>query len=311
MGRWTREMVIYEAFSTALILRGTYLHHDLRAALADERRSRLGLTAEDHADFVRQMAEDDAIYHEVVFSADSGMAAARDFGTEDGWHIRLTADGVDQPLVTVFRERRPNPLQIALYTHMNRWSDLWIARFGKSVAQPKEVVFQVGSGYVTDNERYPWRMPIAQGGSSTRTRAFYTFQCLSNELALTVLLCPSDTNAIARDWASLWDTNVSYFVGVDTKEGRPGMFLVGDRNIEGGRPNQSCPVADVSGVTMAMGIAEIPKVYWTARQHRGGGNVSMGDGRAVQVTVQATKALLYASDDDPGGSFNNHILKPR
>jgi len=165
--------------------------------------------------------------------------------------------------------------------------------------------------FATDHERYPWRIPIAQGGSSTRTRAFYTFQCLSNELALKVLLCPSDTNALARDWAALWDTNTSYFVGVDTKEGRPGMMLVGDRNIEGGRPNQNCPVADIRSVTMALGMPDIPRIYWAARQHRTGGNVAMGDGRAVQVTAKATQALLYASDDDPGGSFNNHILKPR
>lgn len=166
--------------------------------------------------------------------------------------------------------------------------------------------------FATDNERYPWRVPIARGGSSTRSRAFYTFQVLSNEInALKVLLCPSDTNKAAQTWASLSDTNLSYFVGVDTKEGRPGMLLVGDRNIDGGRPNQNCPVADVVGVTMAFGMQDIPRTFWSEKQHRRAGNVAMGDGRALQVTVQGTKVLLFASDDDPGGSFNNHILKPR
>jgi prepilin-type N-terminal cleavage/methylation domain-containing protein len=166
--------------------------------------------------------------------------------------------------------------------------------------------------FATDNERYPWRVPIGRGGSQTRTRAFYTFLSMTNEMnALKVLVCPSDTNKPAQAWQDLRDANLSYFVGVDTREGRPGMLLVGDRSIEGGRLNQDCPVAEVTGVTMALGTPDIPRVVWTAKPHRTGGNVSMGDGRALQVTAKATRILLYASDDDPAGSFNNHILKPR
>lgn len=166
--------------------------------------------------------------------------------------------------------------------------------------------------FTTDNDFYPWRVPIGRGGSQTRSRVFYTFQCMSNEMnALKVLVCPSDTNRMAQDWARLSDTNISYFVGVDTKEGRPGMLLVGDRNIEGGRLNQDCPVAQVTGVTMALGMSDIPRASWSTKQHRNGGNVAMGDGRALPVTTKAMRTLLYASDDDPGGSFNNHILKPR
>ena len=165
--------------------------------------------------------------------------------------------------------------------------------------------------FVTDNDFYPWRVPISRGGSQTRSRAYFTFQSMSNEMnAVRVLLCPSDTNKAAADWARLADTNVSYFVGVDTKEGRPGMLLVGDRNIEGGRPNQDCPVAQVTGVAMAFTRTDIPRVYWTERLHRQAGNVSIGDGSARQVSTKATQALLSASDDDPT-AFNNHILKPR
>jgi hypothetical protein len=121
---WTRELVVYEQFSTALILRGTYLDGQVRARIADERRRRLGLTQAEHAEFLRVMQEDDAIYHEVVFSADSSLPNGRVFGTEDGWHVRLTADGAPEALVTVFREIKPNPLQRALYVHLNRWSAL-------------------------------------------------------------------------------------------------------------------------------------------------------------------------------------------
>jgi prepilin-type N-terminal cleavage/methylation domain-containing protein len=165
--------------------------------------------------------------------------------------------------------------------------------------------------FATDNERYPWRVAISQGGSQTRSRAYYSFLAMSNEIqALKVLLCPSDTNTMAQDWPRLSDTNISYFVGVDTKEGRPGMLLVGDRNIEGGRANQDCPIAEVVGVAMGFEKANIPTLYWTDRQHRRAGNIAAGDGSARQVNAKKTQIFLFASDDD-SNAFNNHILKPR
>jgi prepilin-type N-terminal cleavage/methylation domain-containing protein len=166
--------------------------------------------------------------------------------------------------------------------------------------------------FATDNERYPWRVPINQGGALTRTRAFYTFQCLSNELgaSLKLLICPSDTNLVAQDWARLSDTNISYFVGIDTKEGRPGMLLLGDRNLEGGQPNQDCPVAQVTRIAMAFGRADIARAFWTSKQHRGAGNVSVGDSSARQVSAKGIRVFLHGTGDDEN-AFNNHILKPR
>ncbi len=143
----TRELKIYNGFSTALILRATYLDGDLRAAMATERGRLLQATPTEHQEFVSRMASDDAIYHEVVFSADSGMPDAREFGTEEGWLVRLFADGVEQELVTTYRIRDPNPLHRALYVHISRWSDLWIARFAKSGDDPDVLELQVGSGY--------------------------------------------------------------------------------------------------------------------------------------------------------------------
>ena len=84
--------------------------------------------------------------------------------------------------------------------------------------------------FATDNERYPWRIPMADGGSKGRQRVYWSFLALQEEISTPkVLNCPSDRRDIAGDWSSLRDTNVSYFVGVDTKEGRPGMLLVGRR----------------------------------------------------------------------------------
>jgi hypothetical protein len=143
----TDHLVLYFDFQTALNVRGTYLSDVFRDAFARERSSLLAATAEDHAAFVARMQSDGAAYHEVVFSADSGMDAADRFGNPDGWQLRLEADGHEEELVTAFRVRDPNSLQRALYPHFNQWSNLWIARFAKTVANPHEVVMHFASGY--------------------------------------------------------------------------------------------------------------------------------------------------------------------
>ena len=166
--------------------------------------------------------------------------------------------------------------------------------------------------FVTDNDKYPWRVPQSEGGSFARSFVYYSFLAMSNEIETANLLaCPSDTRLLASDWGSLRDTNISYFLGVDTKEERPGMLLVGDWNIDGGRPNQTCPIAGINNLTMEFRRVDIPRLFWGERPHRYAGNVSIGDASAHQVDARKTKDILFASDDDPGGSFNNHILRPR
>jgi prepilin-type N-terminal cleavage/methylation domain-containing protein len=166
--------------------------------------------------------------------------------------------------------------------------------------------------FSTDNEYYPWRIAIADGGSKTRQRVYYSFLAMKNEMeAVKVLTCPSDRRNVANDWISLQDTNVSYFAGVDTKEGRPGMLLVGDWNLDGGRKNRNCPVAGVTGRAMEFARLDIPNLFWGKRPHERVGNVSIGDASAHQVDARATKEILSSSDDDEAGSFNNHILIPR
>ena len=147
----TREMKVYFGLETALILRGTLLTRDFRDAMSQERKRRLNATETDHREFVARMQRDHTGFHEVVFSADSpayddhGRAP---FGGDDaGWQVRLEADGTQEPLVEVYRVRKPTPLHLALYQHLNLWSELYIARFERTVQQPSHVEFIVGSGF--------------------------------------------------------------------------------------------------------------------------------------------------------------------
>lgn len=164
--------------------------------------------------------------------------------------------------------------------------------------------------FVNDHDKYPWRVPVSEGGSQTRTRVSETFKAMERELATCrLLICPSDTRSPGTNFATLADTNVSYFIGIDTREFRSGMLLVGDRNLEGGRPNENCPVAQVTGVAVAFTRTRIPQTYWSEKQHRFAGNVSIGDGSAHQTGKRAVQEFLWSSGDDTR-AFNNHILKP-
>ena len=164
--------------------------------------------------------------------------------------------------------------------------------------------------FVNDREKYPWRLPVAQGGSATRTNVTATYMALRNELgAPEILICPSDTREAAKDYLSLTDANISYFLGVEAKEERPGMVLVGDRNLEGGRPQRDCPVADIKKCTFEFSKIEIPDARWSGTMHRGVGNVSIGDNSAHMTTNRKVQDHLWTSGDD-WTAFNNHILKP-
>jgi hypothetical protein len=145
---WTRDLVLYRNFSTALTMQATLLEPEFRVSLAAERARLLAPSAEDQASFVARMVEDGAQYHDVVFAADSSFDNAQEFGPSDRrWNVRLLVDGVEATLVSVELVRRPSPLHDALYVQHDIWSNLWIARFERAAADPRRVELIVGSGY--------------------------------------------------------------------------------------------------------------------------------------------------------------------
>jgi len=58
------------------------------------------------------------------------------------------AKGEHEKVVSIERIRRPTPLHRGLFAHLNVWSELWRARFEKTVDSPDYVVLHVGSEYV-------------------------------------------------------------------------------------------------------------------------------------------------------------------
>jgi len=151
----TEHLHVTWRMGTALDLRATYLSSGFRARMLDEQKRLLGPVG-DHEAAATRSAQDDAAYHEIVFSAASGLYDDRlAFGDEDGWQIGLVDDqGVAQPLVTVFRLKKASALDRELFAHDTVWSELWVARFAKKTAVPEELVFHVGSGYGHGSARF-------------------------------------------------------------------------------------------------------------------------------------------------------------
>jgi hypothetical protein len=146
----TDHLTVYRDLANVLTLHGTYLSPSFREAIAAERRRLLAPTDEAHDRYVRILTDDGEAYHEVVFTAESVMVLAPElrFGESDaGWHIRLEADGVIQPLVTVFQIDPPTAVQRAIYAQSNEFNTLWMARFERVTREPARVVLKVGSGY--------------------------------------------------------------------------------------------------------------------------------------------------------------------
>jgi type II secretory pathway pseudopilin PulG len=99
-----------------------------------------------------------------------------------------------------------------------------------------------------NNDKYPMAISVTNGGTRELTQAgnaVASYQVMSNELSTPkILICPGepgypgDTNRIyTTNFATLANSNVSYFVGVDADEANPRMILSGDSDLlVGARP---------------------------------------------------------------------------
>lgn len=122
--------------------------------------------------------------------------------------------------------------------------------------------------FATDNNgRFPWDVPVAEGGAAdyvaatggtnfpggpnapvniTANPAWAIFAVLSNELSTPkIILCPSDSKKrpastwramLASNGTAVTDPNksVSYYVGLTASEEQPQSILSGDRNLTNG-----------------------------------------------------------------------------
>jgi prepilin-type N-terminal cleavage/methylation domain-containing protein len=134
---------------------------------------------------------------------------------------------------------------------------------------------QVGLGlrqWSNDNgDKFPWQVPIAEGGSMGAVDWADNYRAASNELVTPkILLCPSDKvrtlaeltsyqspigipaaaptsmaaapPAAAQDvWRITTGDNISYFFAVEANETKPEMILAGDSSFIGGQYTANDP----------------------------------------------------------------------
>ncbi len=140
----TRELRLYDALSTAILVRAVWLDADFRRAQEAMRAHLLLLEAPDRAARLAASLAEAETHHVIVFAADSQWREDLSFGTGDAepWRLRLFADGVPCTPESV-SELDPTPLDERLYPFHNRWSSLWRARFLTDCGRGSPLILQV------------------------------------------------------------------------------------------------------------------------------------------------------------------------
>lgn len=126
-------------------------------------------------------------------------------------------------------------------------------------------------------EEFPMHASTNKGGTKEIIGTGLTFRhylAMTNELVgPKVLCCPSDwKRSTAKNWGTLGNANVSYFVGVDADELRPNALLAGDRHLAFKFPAR--------GHLQILSTTNLP--WWTEELHRKVGNIALANG-GVQI----------------------------
>jgi len=127
----TQELRLAHDFELDLLLVATLLTSPLVEAQAGYlSAARMELPA-DVADRLERAREQAAAEHVVVFAAYSPRDTAHAFAVDNSgdWQVQLSVDGAPQAPLSLEKIRRPDADLHALYPQLDRWSDLWVARF--------------------------------------------------------------------------------------------------------------------------------------------------------------------------------------
>jgi prepilin-type processing-associated H-X9-DG protein len=161
------------------------------------------------------------------------------------------------------------------------------------------LAFRIWAG--DNDDKFPFQVSVTNGGAMEAILAgdpSLVFGVMSNEMNTPkILVCPTDKQRIAVTsfTAPLYNTNISYFVGMDAEDGEPNRFLTGDRNIFGGTLI-SANLLELRGTN---GIS------WGPDLHKGQGNVGLADGSVQGFTSAGLRnGLIYT------GLTTNRLAMP-
>ena len=173
--------------------------------------------------------------------------------------------------------------------------------------------------YASDhNDRYPWRVPIADGGSLEFTNnwdAYWHYYAARNDFGTPkILVCPKDTRtpatffslsdpgASAFPSASRSNDRLSYAAGVDADSLSPQMILASDRNIVWRGTNYFVQVNQYVEFAFP---PNTPSVSWSRDLHGSVGNVVLVDGSAHWTDNAALDSIFRSGDSgQPDSEFS-------
>jgi prepilin-type processing-associated H-X9-DG protein len=128
--------------------------------------------------------------------------------------------------------------------------------------------------------KYPMQVSATNEGAMELAATGNVAECfrvMSNILDVPqIVICPLDTKHFpATNFASLENSNISYFVGLDAVDTQPQTLLSGDANLM------------VNGIEVRPGILNLQtngSLGWTKDRHKGSGNILLGDGSVQQAS---------------------------
>ena len=193
----------------------------------------------------------------------------------------------------------------------------------KAMAQSIECVHQLKqinhsyTLFANDHDnKYPMAIPDKEGGSldyKENPLALYRhFMPLSNYLeGPGILTCPTDSGRVKpKNFGSSFEpasslppavgkqtgnSNVGYFVGIDSEKKYPDMLLVGDRNIystNNYNPERPSIILSLEDDTKLKKPLLVQRFYFSEELHFSRGNVAKTDGSVWQLTSSSLQKAI-------------------
>jgi prepilin-type N-terminal cleavage/methylation domain-containing protein/prepilin-type processing-associated H-X9-DG protein len=172
-------------------------------------------------------------------------------------------------------------------------STVRMAHNGRGVVSCQSNLRQIGIAFRTwegdYGNKYPMSVPTNNGGSmeyAASDNMFWHFRIMSNEVNNPQILhCPGDERPADKDtdFVNLSNSNLSYFIGLDSDETRPAMLLAGDRKLV------------TNGMLVVPGLAVLrtdSAAGWQASIHNGKGDTLFADGSVVQAKSAGLQTFL-------------------
>lgn len=137
--------------------------------------------------------------------------------------------------------------------------------------------------------KLPTQLPLRNegpAGSRTFAEPVCYFLAATGELSTpTLLTCPADTRLRVRDWQTLSNENLSYFLSLNAALTMPNAIVAGDRNLL------------VSGRAVGSGLLDLTTntaISWSRAMHSKGCGAPCGNLLLTDGSVETVKAYLQA-----------------